>query len=143
MNDRIFKARAKFQQQKKSAKRRGIEWQLTFREWLEWWGDDLELRGTGRDNLQMLRFMDQGPYALWNIKKGKPADNAKTAGNMQRNRTQERLKAEREARLDAAMWANSKEPTDKVTAEEWELRKRGVMPSTVLRYRFALDKKLW
>lgn len=42
---------------------------MTFDEWLEWWGDDLDKRGRHRDSLVMARHGDKGPYALGNIKK--------------------------------------------------------------------------
>ena len=77
-------AKVKFNSQRHGAKRRGIEWKLTFDEWVEWWGCDYHNRGTGRFQLQMQRFHDAGAYELGNIKKGIPRDNAKTKGAVMR-----------------------------------------------------------
>lgn len=81
----FVEARRKFASQKAHAADRGIDWQLTFHEWYEWWGDDLDRRGAGHDELQMQRAGDKGPYALWNIRKGFPRDNAVTAGKNKRH----------------------------------------------------------
>ena len=104
----IDAAKKAFCNQKNAAKRRGIGWELTFDQWLSWWGADLDNRGPSRDNLQMQRFADQGPYALGNIKKGTPRDNSKTAGKGKQNRASERKKREHQAYLDALMWHHPK-----------------------------------
>lgn len=56
-----------FQAQRAAAKRRGIEFLLTFQEWLDFWGDKLGLRGTRLDDLCMARYGDAGPYAIGNV----------------------------------------------------------------------------
>ncbi|MEE8323507.1 MAG: hypothetical protein V3R57_07790, partial [Candidatus Bathyarchaeia archaeon] len=61
--------------QKQGAKRRGIEFLLSFDEWLDWWGDDVTRRGRKRTSLQMCRYDDTGPYALWNIYKATQDEN--------------------------------------------------------------------
>ena len=71
-------AHKKFCQQRCNARARGIEWRLTFKDWLEWWGEDLDRRGPHINELCMQRFADQGPYALGNIRKGTPRDNGRT-----------------------------------------------------------------
>jgi hypothetical protein len=81
------RARAKYHAQKYQAGLRGIEWRLTFREWCDWWGDDLDQRGPRRFQLSMQRPMDRGPYALGNITKGTPKDNGRTrSAAMQKKR---------------------------------------------------------
>jgi hypothetical protein len=55
------------------AKCKGIGFQLTVKEWVDWWEAQLgpnwfQLRGRGSDQYCMARFGDKGPYALWNIK---------------------------------------------------------------------------
>jgi hypothetical protein len=75
-------ARRAFTQQRNSAKARGISWELTFEQWVEWWGEDLPRRGRGRHNLQMQRPCDSGPYALGNIRKGTPRENQRTKAAM-------------------------------------------------------------
>lgn len=67
--------RQKFASQKCLAKKRGIGWELTFDQWLEWWGKDINRRGNGHDMLQMLRYSEDEPYALGNIYKGTPREN--------------------------------------------------------------------
>lgn len=69
----------KFQSQRSGAMTRRIGWELTFEQWLEWWGDDVDRRGRGPNDLQMQRINDAGPYALGNIVKGTPKQNAATA----------------------------------------------------------------
>jgi len=72
------KALQAYHSQKHNAKRRGIGWELTFKEWCDFWGEDIDRRGTKRGCLQMQRHMDAGPYKLGNIKKGEPRDNVRT-----------------------------------------------------------------
>lgn len=79
-------ARKRYWSQKHGARARGIGWELTFKEWLDWWGSDLDNRGNKPWNLQMQRRGDTGPYALWNITKGTPKDNSRTWQNVRRNR---------------------------------------------------------
>ncbi len=38
-------ARQRYYAQRKNAKQRGIGWELTFQQWLDWWGEDLDRRG--------------------------------------------------------------------------------------------------
>jgi hypothetical protein len=71
-------ARRRYYRQKYGAKARGIGWQLTFEQWLDWWGEDLDRRGTHYNSLGMCRFGDVGPYALDNIYKGTPRQNGHT-----------------------------------------------------------------
>lgn len=69
--------RKKYGTQKHHAvKVRKIEWNLTFEEWFEWWGDDIHRRGKGKDDLVMARFGDVGPYSLDNIYKATFGENA-------------------------------------------------------------------
>jgi hypothetical protein len=95
---------------------------FSFEEWLEWWGDDLDRRGTGHDQLQMQRIGDQGPYAPGNVRKGYPMDNRKTAGQAERvrNGTKRRSEMEREA-MGAEPLPT---PEDRgMTDDEWELHR--------------------
>lgn len=52
-----------------AAKKRGIDFLLTFDQWLSWWQDTgkLELRGKRRGEYQMCRIGDTGPYSIENI----------------------------------------------------------------------------
>lgn len=54
--------------QRKRAKQRGIDFQLTFAEFLAIWDGRLPQRGKGSDQLCMARCGDTGPYAVGNVK---------------------------------------------------------------------------
>ncbi len=64
-----------YSQQKFHATRRGIDWNLTFEQWIEWWGDDIDKRGRGADLLCMARHGDAGPYEIGNIYKATMQEN--------------------------------------------------------------------
>jgi hypothetical protein len=59
--------RQRFERQQRNAKQRGIRWELSFSEWLTIWGDNIDKRGRGRDQLCMARKGDIGPYAIGNV----------------------------------------------------------------------------
>lgn len=59
----------KYHNQKVRAKRRGIEWQFSLNEWIAWWGDDLEKRGSKKGCLVMARYNDCGAYHPDNCRK--------------------------------------------------------------------------
>lgn len=101
-----------FQNQKSGAKRRGIGWELTFDQWFEWWGEDIDRRGSGHGDLQMQRVADSGPYALGNIRKGYPRDNSRTWARVCANRRAEKAKRDHQNFLDALMFAASKDNHD-------------------------------
>src|SRR5678815_5922678 len=67
MKDRVlWKA---FNGQMSAARRRGIEFPMTYAEWLGVWqaSGKLEQRGRLRDQYVMARFGDKGPYAIDNV----------------------------------------------------------------------------
>lgn len=135
----VRKLKAKFAGQKCGAKNRGIEWKLTFEEWINWWGDDIEKRGTGHDKLQMQRYGDKGAYELGNIKKGYPKDNRATWAKTVATRKAEKAKQEHEAWLNALMYQPSNPPKDYEDDEESiekEIKSNGV----ILYARFAIDR---
>jgi hypothetical protein len=59
----------KFYFQRSAAKGRGIDWQLTFEDWLSWWQSTghYHERGRGKGKYVMSRYGDIGPYSLTNI----------------------------------------------------------------------------
>ena len=65
----------KYRQQKQNARRRGISFEFTYQEWLDWWGEDIVLRGKGKDKLVMARNNDCGAYSPDNVKKMLNQDN--------------------------------------------------------------------
>lgn len=113
-------ARKKYCVQVSHAAQRGIEWKLTFEQWLEWWGGDLDRRGPHRDELGMQRYHDKGAYELGNIYKGRPAENARTAANCALARKTLERKAEYQARLDQAE-INRDGPRADLSEDELEL----------------------
>ena len=63
-------AKRKWYDQRQSARRRGIEWDLSFDEWIKIWTDSghWHQRGIGtRDAYVMSRKGDQGPYSVDNV----------------------------------------------------------------------------
>ena len=110
--------RKAYNQQKKGAKKRGIEFLLTFEQWVEWWGDDFSKRGRGTFDLHMCRRLDSGPYSLENIYKGTAKENLRTAANLRLVRASERKKRELQARLDAMMWAESAPDKDEIFSKD-------------------------
>lgn len=117
----IQEAKHKFDVQRGNAKRRGIEWKFTFEQWLEWWGDDIDRRGVGPDDLQMQRYHDKGPYSPENVRKGVPKDNAKTRGSWVafRNSTERRVQIFRKQMETECI--PSKIHTEEYTEDEIEL----------------------
>lgn len=66
----------KYSVQKTHAKLRGIEWQFTLEEWINWWGDDIVNRGCRKGQLVMARRGDIGPYHPNNVYKATCGENA-------------------------------------------------------------------
>lgn len=131
----VTKLKRDYSAQKSNAARRGIEWKLTFQEWIDWWGVDIEMRGSRRDSLQMQRFHDKGPYEIGNIKKGRPADNSKTNGICQANKRTEARRLAHEEYLNSLIFSPSKDERDSEKEEYSDFDK-------MARYRqpFAIDK---
>lgn len=123
--------------------RRGIGWEISFKEWVDWWGEDIHRRGTGRDQLGMCRFRDEGPYKVGNIYKGTPKENARTRGNMQRKRASLAAHEALEAARDAAIPTSKDWDDDYLTEDEQELRSMfGVRSSIPHPGRFVRDKNV-
>ena len=59
----------KYQKSKNQAKYRGIDFHLTFEEWLDIWQKSgfYDKRGVGRGSYVMSRYNDIGPYAVGNV----------------------------------------------------------------------------
>lgn len=65
----------KYYMHKKGAERRGIDFGLTYEEWLEIWGPRLADRGRGSSQFGMLRTRDEGGYTVGNVRLGTPKEN--------------------------------------------------------------------
>lgn len=130
--------KSKYNTQKGNAKIRGIEWKITFEEWLAWWGNDINQRGKGVNELQMQRFHDKGAYELGNIVKGYPLQNARTRGYGLQLKRQQKLAQEHQRNLDALMWQPSA-PEKEHYVGEYEAE----MKSTNAKYSaFTIDKRI-
>jgi hypothetical protein len=79
---------------RKTAKKRGIGFLLTFEEWCDWWGEDFANRGNTKGKLVMARFGDEGPYALSNIKKILHSENVREAHEFRKSKDQAVLESE-------------------------------------------------
>lgn len=55
--------------QRVSARNRSIDFDFTFDQWLDWWGDDIHNRGCKKGQLVMARKNDVGPYNASNVYK--------------------------------------------------------------------------
>ncbi len=75
---KLFKRRYQVQRNE-AISIRGIEWNLTFDQWLAWWGDDIWNRGCRAGQLVMARYGDQGAYEIGNIRKASPGENNREA----------------------------------------------------------------
>ena len=54
---------------KTRSKRRGIDFQFSYDEWMSWWGDDIINRGRNKGQFVMARKNDTGPYHPNNVYK--------------------------------------------------------------------------
>lgn len=61
--------------QRATSKTRGVEFNLSFEEYCEFWGDDFENKGIKMNDLCMGRYDDAGPYEVGNIYKCTNAEN--------------------------------------------------------------------
>lgn len=59
--------RVAFERQRWLAGERGIEWDITEEEFIEWWGESFARRGRGADDFVMARYGDRKGYTLDNI----------------------------------------------------------------------------
>jgi len=72
--------------QKAQAGCRGIEWQFDIDSWVEWWGDDFDLRGRRSLDLVMARHGDEGPYHPDNVIKCTARENHQTKNRIMNSR---------------------------------------------------------
>jgi hypothetical protein len=64
-----YTPKRKFYAHRCNARRRGIEFILTFEEWFQIWQDSgyWDQRGLGKNQYVMSRYGDQGPYSITNV----------------------------------------------------------------------------
>lgn len=83
MNEQINikKAKQQFWNHQQRAKRKGINFLLTFEQWLQIWLDSghYHEKGTKRGQYVMSRFNDVGPYSIDNVKIQTVGQNTKEA----------------------------------------------------------------
>ncbi len=61
--------------QRHTSNQRGVEFNLTFEQFRDFWGDDFPLRGNYSEDMQMCRYGDKGAYELGNIYKATKIEN--------------------------------------------------------------------
>lgn len=98
-----------YDQQRRNAKRRGIPFLLTYKQWLRIWQDSghLHERGPKSHQYVMARLGDVGPYAVGNVKIVTAAENHKS----------KRLSAEARAKIGAASRGNQYRVGKRLTEE--------------------------
>ena len=86
--DELRKAKRKWWDQKENAKRRSIEFDFPFEEWLQFWLDSghWDDRGTGAGSYVMSRKGDTGPYRIDNVEIKSQEENL-SEGNIGREST--------------------------------------------------------
>lgn len=94
-----------YAQQKRGAKYRGIEFNLTFEQWRDIWGDNLDRRGRRAWQLVMCRKNDSGAYEIGNVYLGTPARN----GASRRMALENRRGAESAHAHNLNMWRGDRE----------------------------------
>jgi hypothetical protein len=62
---------------KQHSKERGIDFQFDYDDWIKWWGDDFDNRGTHDGQIVMARYEDSGPYHPDNVFKATGAENTR------------------------------------------------------------------
>jgi hypothetical protein len=60
---------------KARSKRRGIDFEFSYDEWMLWWGEDITNRGRKKGQLVMARNGDVGSYHPDNVHKAKVEEN--------------------------------------------------------------------
>lgn len=63
----LFPYMLEYEAQRNMAIYRKIEWNITYDEWIAWWGDNIDKRGRKTNDLVMGRKDPRGPYSLENI----------------------------------------------------------------------------
>jgi len=61
--------------QRHTCKQRGVLFDIGFKDWVEWWGEDFCKRGKKSTDLCMCRYGDSGSYRLGNIYKATNLEN--------------------------------------------------------------------
>lgn len=133
------KLRRAYTQQKHAAKKRNIDFLLSYEEWLDIWNQSgkLHLRGCRKDQYVMARHADKGPYAIGNVTIKTTGDNAREAfcGTSRptairekirntlsgKKQTPEVIEARTASRRNGKGWAASEETKKKIS--ETKLRK--------------------
>ncbi len=75
--------RFRYNVQKQTAKRRGIEFLLSFNQWWEIWQGSWEQRGKHKDDLVMCRYGDVGAYEVGNVYLDTVSNNSKLNRELQ------------------------------------------------------------
>lgn len=104
--------KGKFVRQRSNAKQRGIDWQLTFEEWMDIWNSSGKWGERGNKGYVMARNFDTGPYAVDNVKIVKTEINSGDSyegslyfyTNKYKKVTDEKLRQNREIKEEINIW---------------------------------------
>ena len=124
----LSSARVAYSQQKSGARKRGIEFKLTFEQWRDIWGDKLDERGPRSWQFGMCRINDEGAYEVGNVYLGTPARNGASRRMANEN------KSGKESKYARFTMASPREHyEDELTDEEYIERKMGLRSFSVFR----------
>jgi len=98
-----------YRDHKSNAKRRNIEFNFTYEEWLNFWGSDINKRGTGSLDLQMCRYNDTGAYSPDNVFKATHRENAQQQDNSNYNVVPATLAKHKKVHTDKGIFESVKE----------------------------------
>ena len=66
----------KYKLHKANAKQRGVEFTLSYEQWLSVWGDELKDMGRNKGQKVMARTRDEGGYTIGNVRIATVAENS-------------------------------------------------------------------
>ena len=139
----------KYKEQKKAAKRRGIEFKLTFEEWYEWWQQTghYHERGMYKGQYCMCRINDTGPYELGNIYCDLTSNNTRVAhaGKIVSDETKKKMsKPKSEAHKQSMRKPKSQKALDSYKIAAKKRGNNGVMNDAEARAKISQRmKEIW
>ena len=115
--------RRKYIVHKNNAAARGVEFALSFDDWMDIWAEHLHNRGRNVGQFGMLRTRDEGGYTLGNVRIGTVKENRQEASVAHRVRTAQNIKTPSDYRMKPptqTSWVGSRHNVFKEYSEEDE-----------------------
>lgn len=137
MNKDISHYKQIFSSARSKARRAGVSWNLSFDEWLEWWGKDLDKMGRGQNDLRMVRISESEPFSLENLRKVDAIQLGKILSSRHRNKACSAYSDENIFRKDAMVYSPSKDDDDDSTDGNEPLFDRSMVKMSA----FVIDKR--